>query len=376
MTDARSDVSEKKFQPTRLQKAVLLVLTNLVFLVLLVYGFEFYLKLTDPFLNGLPFDTGHYEKFQKFYPSVEPAQRLTTWGHRAIQHDMGGRGQHTYLPKPEGACYIMLLGDSFTYGYGLAVEERYSDIIDANFASDYPEKMIYLVNQGRPGYSTADQREKLLEYIDVAEPALIIIGFVYNDTQPRSSRYSAERAAYYQENGAKIDQVADRLISLGLPEIALQYVQAADNYGYRAGLYPTWQEALQRTYETDSPEWQEFVTELQLIKEISDEYGMPDPVFFVLNSFIEHDEPTDYTDLDPSLPITLRWYHQAQMAAAEAGYRTLNVEKELLENVTPEEIPVNELDDHPSAKVNQIYAEKLYEFLLKDVDSGALCGGE
>ena len=373
MTELEPASQKKTFTPNKFQKAIILILVNLISLSILVYGFEFYLKLTDPFLTKLPFDTSYYNRHQIFYPNMESPKKRITWGHIVDYHDVGGRGEEVEVPKPNGVCQIAVLGDSLTFGMGLALEERFSNRVDASLAEHFPEQTIKLINMGKSGASTIDEKEKLLKHGDAVDPGLIIVAFVFNDPQPRSQNYSGEREDFYKKNGPLIEQVSLRLVKLGLPEVAKNLKRAIDNYSIKSGKYPAWEDALQRTYETDSQEWQDFVQALQDIKENSDARGLPAPIFMVLNQQIYLDTPTAYTDMSLSLPLQLRWYHQAEMAAEEIGFRTFNYEAEFLENLTPEEIPVNELDQHPSAKVNKVYADKLFDFLVEDIESGATC---
>jgi hypothetical protein len=101
--------------------------------------------------------------------------------------------------------------------------------------------------------------------------------------------------------------------------------------------------------------------------------NLPPPLFVVLNQAVFWDKPTDYRDLTEAWPIYLQWYHRAEQAAAANGFRTYNHERDLLTQLDPADIPLNVLDNHPSAKVNQIYAAKLFETLTADISSGTLC---
>jgi hypothetical protein len=207
----------------------------------------------------------------------------------------------------------------------------------------------------------------------LVNPDLIVIGFVYNDPQPRSQGYRIEREQFYQSYGHLLSLPLQGLARLGLHHTADITGQAIDNLIVRGGLIPPWETGVQRTYDSSSVEWRDFRQALQAIKAMSDEMKLPAPIFAVLNSDIFLDHPTSLAAPVETLPIYLRWYHQAEQTAAELGFRTYNHEQEFAEQLTPGEIEVNQLDAHPSASVNRVYAQKLFDLIAADVRQDTLC---
>ncbi len=63
----------------------------------------------------------------------------------------------------------------------------------------------------------------------------------------------------------------------------------------------------------------------------------------------------------------LEWYHQAEQAAKEAGFITLNYEKEFARYPKDASQSINVLDGHPSALMNVYYAEKLFDLIVNYV---------
>lgn len=358
----------------RILKISVLVLVNLLIIGMLLYGFEYYLRATDPFLN-LPFDSNYYGLYSEYYPFVEPPEGRYSWGHRVELNQYALREREFKVPKPPGVCRIMVLGDSFTWGKGLAVEERYTNLVEEYLRRAFRDKKFEVLNFSITGGPTLWQRDVLKESLMVDTPDLIVIGFTFNDTQPEAQDYRLEKEEFEAKYGDLLDSMSGGLIEVGLPLTAKLLRQAIDAGVVIVGLVPTWEEGLDRTYDINSKEWQDFKQALRDIKTMSDQAGLPAPIFAVLNQANFLDYPTDYRQEDQALPIYLQWYHQAQRAADEIGFRTYNHEAELVE-LQPEEIPVNELDQHPSTKVNLIYAEKLFLMLRDDIRRGQLCGQE
>lgn len=360
----------------RLVKALLLVLVNLVIIAVLLAGFEIYLRLTDPFLR-LPFDTSYYKTYKSYYPelTVPPSilEDHLTWGHLVTNNFFGFREEEIDRPKPVDLCRIVVLGDSFTWGAGLDIDERYPDLVEEALGEAFPDKKIEVLSWARSGWSTVLQRDALRDFKAWLNPDYIIVAFVLNDPQVEEQGSSPEKSQFYAEYGSAINTGLGWLIRLGLSRTAKTLYIALDNFMERSGVFPDWETAVQRTYEPAGPEWQAFTQALQDIKAMSDTLKLPAPLFIVLNQDIFWDQPTEVTSLDPSLPIYLRWYHQAEQTAAKAGFRSYNHEKELLEQLNRAEIPLNELDAHPSARVNQLYAEKLFTTLAGEIREGRLC---
>lgn len=355
---------------TKAKNIGILLVINLIILIVLVYGFETYLRWTDPFLK-LPFDTNYYLSNKEFYPYLEPPEGIYTWGHRVEENRFGLRDREYEVPKPPDVTRIMVLGDSFTWGVGLAVEERYVNLTEKYLNEAFPEKKFELVNLALSGGPTTLEKGVLEEAlaVDQTSPDLIVVGFVLNDPQPRQKAYRIEKQRFNEKYGALVDRVLQTLIDLGLPQTAKLSKEASDNFLVEVGVIPPWEVGIDRTYDEESVEWQNFMAALQDIKSMSDRLGLPPPIFAVLNQGIFVDHVTDYRVEDDTLPIYVQWAHQAQRTADEIGFRTYNYEQEFLEQLTPEEIPVNELDPHPSAKVNKIYAAKLSRIISEHLMS-------
>lgn len=355
-----------------------IIIVNALLLAGLLYGFEYYLWLTDPF-RQLPFDTSYYRRYEIFYPEIEAPQipddvsGSWSWGHLVRNNKFGFRERSFTNPKSAAVCRIVVLGDSFTKGNGLAEKERFTYLVEQQLNRNFPDKNIEVISLAQSGISTLTQRDYLQNFSALLRPDLIVVGFVLNDPQPKDQNYSIEREQFIEKYGRQLDQALTLLVKAKLPKTAKISQEALYNFLEFAQIIPSWEVALQRVYQPDSAEWQTFLEALQEIKDISDGLNLPPPIFAVLNQDIYLDYPTSYIDQSESLPLHLRWYHQAEQAAAEIGFRTYNHEQEFIEQLSRDEIPVNILDNHPSARVNQIYAQKLSDFITQDLVSQTAC---
>ncbi|OGQ93587.1 MAG: hypothetical protein A2284_11580 [Deltaproteobacteria bacterium RIFOXYA12_FULL_61_11] len=72
---------------------------------------------------------------------------------------------------------LLLLGDSFAWGYGVDVRERFSELLERRFP------LLEVVNAGACGYGTDQELQYLRERGAVFEPDLVLVLFSPNDLE-------------------------------------------------------------------------------------------------------------------------------------------------------------------------------------------------
>jgi len=282
-----------------------------------------------------------------------------TWGYRIRKNALGFREQEVTLPKPAGLFRIMVLGDSLTWGVGLAPEERYTDVLGMRLRVFYQKRRAEVLNFALTGASTIQERDLLATFAPSVTPDLVVIGFCVDDPQPRAQDYAVEREQYrWLLTGAFSPHY------LGLWHAAAFLRERVDHGLQNAGLVPTWPAALSRTYDPSSPEWLAFTGALADIVRLTQARGLPAPVFVPLLSF-----SGDYGHPDALLHKMLAWSHQATEAAQAAGFVTVSME-EAFRAEGARERAVNAWDNHPDAESHSVYARRLAEALAPMVPEG------
>jgi len=279
-----------------------------------------------------------------------------TWGHRVINNSYGFREREFEIPKSENVYRIMVLGDSITWGAGLAPEQRYTNILEKMLNEISTDKTIEVLNFAHAGAPTVTERDTLKRLQHIVDPDLIIVGFCLNDPQPRSQNYSIERA--------RVNDLYHAIASLrhiGLKNTYSFLINRLDSLGSRLGAMPTWQEALNRTYNKKSDEWKEFKRALSDISAIADKRHIPSPVMVLLITGIAKDKKFD--------PFYTKWFHQVRDMAIQNGFVVVNPEKSFINEILLRDIPVNPKDGHPSEKCHQIYAKDLFSTIIPIIDN-------
>lgn len=185
-----------RFFPRRKYRRTGLVFGNvLVFLSMLAMialGGESYYRFlcmeTDPFGLSLP--------AQRWFALHV---RLNEWGCRDVEWA---------TPKPAGTYRIAFVGDSFTYGWGVAkVGDRFTERIAAHFAAEdrsavsdgatgAPRPRVDVLNVAKPGWGTGDQIQPVKDIVDVLGVDEIVLCYVPNDIEkliPREGDFDPVR---------------------------------------------------------------------------------------------------------------------------------------------------------------------------------------
>ncbi|GAK51909.1 hypothetical protein U14_03155 [Candidatus Moduliflexus flocculans] len=333
------------------KKILCIILINSASIMLILYGFEFFFSpYSDLPVNG-------YVKGER-----------CTWGHVVKNNKYGFRERNFETPKPEGVYRIMVLGDSLTWGAGLAIEERYTALTENMLNQAFDDRRFEVLNFGIAGGPTVKERDILLKFKNIVQPDLIVVGFCLNDPQPKEQNYSVERDQLRKSpTGSVIHIITDLMRRAKLSYLSGLISDAFYSFAEKNGSIPTWRDAIARTYNPQSAEWQEFISALETIKNTSDELSLSAPIFAILNQGTFPDRPTDYSNPDEYLTQYLEWYHQAEKAAQNIGFLSYNHEYEIIHQLKNHILAVNILDGHPSAGLNRIYAEKLFSVITEKI---------
>lgn len=120
----------------------------------------------------------------------------------SINHNSNGYRdtEHTY-EKPEGVKRIAVLGDSFTWGFNVKVEDTFPKILEKKLGTGYE-----ILSFGIPGYST-DQELIVLEKEALKyKPDVVILDLFLDDIffNGRMSRDIYEKPYFVKENSVLI----------------------------------------------------------------------------------------------------------------------------------------------------------------------------
>ncbi len=111
--------------------------------------------------------------------------RTVEFEHRVFINTYGFRGRTADLSAPAG-CRVMLLGDSFTYGWGVAYPHTWgAQLADALQAGGTDAQVF---NLGVPGGGTADYAAIAEVAAPILQPDVIVIGVLQGDDMRQVTR--------------------------------------------------------------------------------------------------------------------------------------------------------------------------------------------
>ena len=121
--------------------------------------------------------------------------------HRIRINSLGLRDREVSREKPPGVFRILVLGDSFTEGKQVRLEETFPKQLEATLREKFPDRRWEVVNGGVSGYGTADEI-KFFEILGRSlDPDLVILAFcVGNDVQDNAA------SPYFRWRGSRLEE--------------------------------------------------------------------------------------------------------------------------------------------------------------------------
>jgi lysophospholipase L1-like esterase len=98
----------------------------------------------------------------------------------------GLRDRERSMEPAPGTVRILFLGDSVTFGLGVAEEDSYPRVIEAllNGSRTDGRASVEVLNSAIPGYNTIQELAQLRELGLAFQPRIVVVGYLYNDIEP------------------------------------------------------------------------------------------------------------------------------------------------------------------------------------------------
>jgi|GEM_PF-3029746 len=176
------------------------------------------------------------------YFTLNPNSSVTVDG---IDYTINSDGlRDTVMPQPseQNIERIAFLGDSITFGYGLALDTSYSKQLASQLRLRFPEREFEAINLGVSGLNTIGEIQRYIEKASKYSPQYVVLemlldDFIYPQHQQESVNIGVLGAI---KEFAKVNLFATyfRLKgALNRAELVKQYPQATDLFGYINQIY-------------------------------------------------------------------------------------------------------------------------------------------
>lgn len=172
------------------------VIAGLLFLVFVWAISEMVLRFVDPQFSHFGF--GYLEPNLELRYKNKPDCRLELKTNQLdadfYTNSQGFRAKEE-IPKISQKEQVLFIGDSFTYGFGVKLQDVFSTVLQEKV--DRMNKEIEIVNAGVVGYGTDQQYLYIKELCNTIKPKLVVMNMYAND--PTDNIW---RALFYLENDA------------------------------------------------------------------------------------------------------------------------------------------------------------------------------
>lgn len=122
------------------------------------------------------------EEWERREVSVPGAWRAYNWhGALHVLNEDHLRWSKPFPPKRDDTYRVMVVGDSFTYGVGIAEDDRFSNLAERWLGADF---RVELINIGHPSYQSEDILAEINKYLPILRPNLVLYAVCLNDFLP------------------------------------------------------------------------------------------------------------------------------------------------------------------------------------------------
>jgi lysophospholipase L1-like esterase len=117
-------------------------------------------------------------------------------------NSFGLRSPEVAIPKPRNTFRILLLGDSFTFGFKSAEDDVFARKLEGRLRREYGATTVEVVNAGVLSYCPLLEDLQYRHHLHILEPDLVILNFDMSDVQDhmdysRSTVFAADGAPLF-----------------------------------------------------------------------------------------------------------------------------------------------------------------------------------
>jgi lysophospholipase L1-like esterase len=257
---------------------------------------------------------------------------------RPTLNSLGYRDHEHVKAKPNGVARILVLGDSMTFGHGVADNELWSRRLQ-----ELAGPKVEVISIAENGWSTEDELYAFRHQGAGFDPDMVVIGVVDNDLQPPQWDPSGQQAEW-----VIFSALTDKLILFHWLDYAIN--RLGDAMGWRYS-YSQW---LVDTYDPAKsyfPRWQRTVAEFG---EALRQKGLPGYAFVLISP------------IAPSNEGVKKRYEVLQREFEKNGFRSVNLQGAFVREFGPDggkDLWALPNDPHPGSKAQRLFAKEIWHVL-------------
>ena len=238
-------------------------------------------------------------------------------------------------PRSDPVHRIVVIGDSFTFGFGISGSETYGNQLERFLNEGYANKEFEVLNLGVGGYSSKDEVSSLYYKGIKWNPELIVLGYTLND--PEIDPIQPLYQYFHEPKWWQYSQVL-RLFALSKRQVDILRLGNGDYFRYLH----------------EHPEkWSSVVESFRKIGSISKNKEIP--VLVVIFPMIREEHGKyPYRDL----------HRKVAHAAIQNDLQVLDL-YDVFSNYAPSEVILGPPDPHPSEFGHQLAAKAIFDWMIQ-----------
>ena len=130
-----------------------------------------------------------------------------TFPYRTNAHGLRDRDRPAKAP---GTTRVLVIGDSYTWGYAVAEDEAYPQVAE-RLLRERGRPDIEVINGAIPDYNSRQERQLLEQLIPLYAPDQVFLAYVVNDAEPSTAMPNNPEETYRHSRSWFLTEAAERL---------------------------------------------------------------------------------------------------------------------------------------------------------------------
>jgi len=265
----------------------------------------------------------------------------------------GFRDKDYTYKKPSNTFRIAVIGDSFTFGWGVEQDETYPEILEQKLNVMKPNNLKYeVLNFGFPNGNTIQEVEILKTKVLDYSPDLVIIGFYYNDIEGIAKKNKSSETKNMFTVIYNLDQfLSEKSRFFSYLKFKLQNTKPIVSIFHKTSTVPY----VLNLFEENSTIFVAFKASLQKIGDLTRENNIS--VLLVVHPLL--------TNVNNPYPLS-EIHRKVRNLAEDEGFSVLDI-LDYLDGRIRSELRLKTMYDwHPNFIYYNITANAIYETLIKE----------
>lgn len=254
-------------------------------------------------------------------------------------NSLGMRDSEPVPVEDDSASRIVVLGDSFTFGYRVDADSIYPSILESRLNEEPAKQRVEVLNMGVSGYNTQDGARVLEHKGLLWQPDLVIVGYVLNDPETLPLQ---PLNGYFQQPSIWQRTNLGRLLAKARRGLEVQLWGGGDYYRY--------------LHAPGHENWDSLVLAFDDIRTLAESHQVP--VLVVIFPDMQKRRWTDYPYVD--------LHDQVAEISRAQGFAVIDLLDRFSEH-TPRAMRVRHGDPHPSPFGHEVAAEAIYDWIAGEL---------